>query len=513
MNKVFKTFSFLFICTIIVKIIDVAKNLYVASFLGVSDSADIYLSLISLPDSIIVLLGLDTIRGVANSEFSSVFSIGKIKELKYSFQLILKYLMILGVVISFILYLLRGYIIDIFLPGFSGIKYELSYTVITFILPIFFLKILIGYIISVNNSMKKYYLPLLASSVISITIIASVLSFHHLGEIVYNLAIANLIGNCIYLVILLFLSSKLLSNFDWKSFKVDKLSKKIIYACLTTLVLVFVNQAYMSSRNFFLSYFPAGSISSVNYSQSITGIISALVFTSIFGIMLTNLSGLFSENKNEEARELFWNTLLHLSYLMVPIVLIFLTCSTEIVSIIYLRGSFTVENVLLTVKPFKWEALSMFAFILYILPTALYLAKKKYFLLTMLGSAVYIFGILLNYFLSDSVGYFGISIAGFIVALLYGLLLIFFTYNFWDKPWLKLKKLFTLVLCGGLTILVYTVAEQFLYLDIEGIVYPVNTELFINLFIKTTIVLLAYFLFTTLMKVSYINKLIFILKK
>ncbi|MBK8983382.1 MAG: hypothetical protein IPM38_13935 [Ignavibacteria bacterium] len=72
MNSTSRVFSRLFIIVIFIKIFDVFKNLVIASVLGVSSSADIYTALISIPDSLIVLIGLDTIKGVVNSEYASL---------------------------------------------------------------------------------------------------------------------------------------------------------------------------------------------------------------------------------------------------------------------------------------------------------------------------------------------------------------------------------------------------------------------------------------------------------
>ena len=77
-----KTFSLLFIITLVIRFIDVVKNLYVASKIGVSDVSDIYLALIVIPDSLIVLIGFDTIRGVINSEFSGIKDINTSDEAK-----------------------------------------------------------------------------------------------------------------------------------------------------------------------------------------------------------------------------------------------------------------------------------------------------------------------------------------------------------------------------------------------------------------------------------------------
>ena len=77
MKKLLKIFSTIIFFYIVVKITDVTKNLVVASILGVSLDADVYLGVLNIPDILLILIGFDSIKGVLNSEFSSLKAILK----------------------------------------------------------------------------------------------------------------------------------------------------------------------------------------------------------------------------------------------------------------------------------------------------------------------------------------------------------------------------------------------------------------------------------------------------
>ncbi|MCI0448510.1 MAG: hypothetical protein L0Y79_01840, partial [Chlorobi bacterium] len=53
LKDIYKVFSGVFLITILLKLLDIGKNLLIASKLGVSSHSDIYLSIISIPESLV----------------------------------------------------------------------------------------------------------------------------------------------------------------------------------------------------------------------------------------------------------------------------------------------------------------------------------------------------------------------------------------------------------------------------------------------------------------------------
>lgn len=500
MKNIFKVFSIIFILSVSVKILDVFKNLFIASHLGVSSNSDVYLALISLPDSLIIFLGIDTIRGVTNSEYSSLRT--AISQLSESFQNLVKLLFIVGMFILIPIMIFKQTILSILFVGFSQDKILLAANVASIILPIFVIKIFIGFLTTVNNSLQRFYYPVIISSILPIVVIL----FLYLGRksefILETISYGNLIGNLIYLFLLVVFTSLLFKSFKFSFPKFDRITKKILKGSLTTLILVIINQLYFFSKNYFISYFPDGSLSAVNYASSITGLIGNLLFLSIFTVILTNLSSLYEEKQFDEAGRLFWNLILYLSYVVIPIVLIFLLCDSEILSMVYNRGNFDLNAIEKVNGPFNWESLSIYTFVLYIIPTALYLAFKKYKALTFIGSCVYLFGILLNYFFSNWFGYTGVPIAGFLISLIYGFLLIYFARKFWSNHWKRIKELAFLIASGLTTYFVSDIVINYL------IIFKNFDSQILILFFKASIVSLFFMLLTYVLGVNYIKNIL-----
>lgn len=454
MSKIAKTFSFLFLIAVFLKILDITKSLLIASKLGVSNNADVYLSVIAIPDALVILAGLETLRGVINSEYSSLNSKDQTHLVWQSFKNIFTLIFFGAVILQGIIFLFRSHIVRILLPGFTFVKYEKALDIATIIFPIFFLKSLIPLFSSLFNSFKKFYFPMITSAIVTIFVIISFFLPYYNKQLIYNLSWGNLTGNVFYCFVLIIGIYKIGGRLKLSRIRMDPITKNVIINCATTFILMFCNQLYLTSRNFFASYFEGGSISSLNYAGTVSNVIYAIIFASVFSALLSNLSTLATVEKREKIKGLFMKTFTMLIFLSIPLVIFFIVYSTEILTLIYKRGNFTISDIQRTQKPYYWEILSIITFILYIVPTALYLAKKKYVMLTMIGSISYLLGILLNYLLSSIYGYYGISMSGFITGGLHGITLLYFARIFFGRYYYYLKKLLVMFLCGLMSIVV-----------------------------------------------------------
>jgi len=203
MKEISKIFSRLFLIILCIKAFDVFKNLVIASILGVSDNADIYTSLIGIPDSLIVLLGLDTIRGVVNSEYAHFYTKGEVSDMWDSFNNLFNFLFWISLVVVTIVIIFNSQIIGILLPGFTGDKKFKAIEISYIIFPILFFKVFIGYFHSVYNSVKSFYFPVVSPVIISVLLLLSVLLPYYKGEVIFNISFANLIGNIVLFVLML----------------------------------------------------------------------------------------------------------------------------------------------------------------------------------------------------------------------------------------------------------------------------------------------------------------------
>ena len=510
MNKIFKSYSILLLLTLLIRLLDVAKNLFVASQIGVSLNSDIYLSLISIPDSIMVIVGLDSIRGVLNSEYSSIYSKNEKHLIINSISNLLKIVFWISLFLVSLMLLLRTSLIDALLPGFTEPKKILSYQVAFFIFPIFLFKSLSSIAQSVFNSIKKFYFPAIIQVVISISIIISIFLPYINDNIIFNLSLAFLIGNVLVFFLLIF---RLVKEFDisFNIFKInfDFLSVKILKSSLSIFILAVFNQLFILSKNYFVSFFPDGSISAVNYASSAGQFISMLTFNVVFSILVSDLSSMFTTDKLINAKKIFFKTFNYLAYLYIPLIVILIFFNNEILQLLYLRGNFSQSGIDAIRTPFYWEALNLYPFLLYIIPTALFLAKKKYMVLTYAGSISFLIGIGLNYLGVTYLGYYGVTVAMVGVSIIYGVTLLFFSRYIFGRVFPEMKKYFLFLLMGILTYGLMILQSKILpWNSYEG-----TLDLILKISTGSFIIFVFYFCFSYLFKIDYPFSFFIMVKK
>jgi putative peptidoglycan lipid II flippase len=353
-------------------------------------------------------------------------------------------------------------------------------------------------------SYNKPYIATTGPIIISITVILFIFLPYIKGSLLYNISYGFLFGNIILVIYYFITYLNQGGKVNVFKFKIDALTKNVLKGSISILFLVLINQIYFFSKNFFASYFGEGAISSLNYSSSITSLIPALIFSSVFSVLLSKLSELSSFGNRAKVKKLYLNSFLGLIFVILPVVILFEIYSREILSIVYLRGQFTISAIGKTDLPFLWDALSMLSFIIYIIPTAFYLAKKQYKILTIIGISVYIPGILLNYLFSLWMGFEGIAFTNFIIGAIHGLILLFYSRKFIGKVNLLIKDLLLMVISGAI---VFAIIYGLKVLIFTNYINYDFTNLIIIVIINFLTCVILYSLITYILKVNYIHNL------
>jgi putative peptidoglycan lipid II flippase len=461
------------------------------------------MSLVSIPDSLIVLVGLDSVKGVVNSEFSSIYARDKNQELWSSFNNIFNIIIWVSFLLVSIIIIMRVNIIEILLPGFNSEKSNLAVSISLIIFPIFFFKALIGTLQSFFNALKRFYFPVAVNIIPSLFMIISIYLPYYRNELIYNLSFSSLLSNVIILVLTLILTYRIGGKIYFKKIQFDDKTKRILKGCFSIFMLLIAEQLFNLSKNFFASYFGDGAISSLNYARTIPNVLMGFIFATIFSVLLSNLSSKLEVEKKINSKKIFVNTILGLIFIITPLIVILILNDKEVLTLIYKRGNFGLDAINLTLKPFKWEVLSLISFVLYIIPTALYLAKKKYSMINRIGSSVYVLGIFINFILSRFYGYYGISIATFITTFIYAFFLIFYSQKFLGSYKHEIIIFTKIILSGFITTIILFVFKKLFIVDVDYTL--INTILY--LIISSAIITIIYLILTYILKVSYLSSI------
>lgn len=509
MKNVYKSYTIILLISIGIKLFDVLKNILIAGSLGVSSSADIFMGIISIPDSLIVLVGLDSIKGVVNSEFASLESTERKDKVMDSFSNIFSIISLIALAFVIIFIVFRSQLIDLMLPGFNPEKKEIASQIALIIFPVFFFKSIIGMLQAFMNALKRFYYPAILNSLPTFFMIVAIFLPYYKNDLIYNLSFSVIISNFfVFLLSLLFLQ-KIIGLVKIKKLRFDEQTKQILKGCTSLIFLLLSEQIFNVSKNFFASYFGEGAISSLNYARQISQVIMGLIFSSIFSVLLSNMSSMFVTDIKVKTRGLFTKTMTGLIFIVILLVVIFLISGREILSILYLRGKFDISAVDMTMRPYVWEIMSQLSFILYILPVALFLSKKKYHTLNLIGSSVFIGGILINFISVKIFGYYGISIANFFVTSVYAIILLYNSRFIFGKYRNEAKVFLKLFASGIITFAVaYILKIVFKYHPSADIIYNIKSTV-----IYSILIVVLYFALTYTLKVNYFTEFISMIRK
>lgn len=502
--KLFRIYSNIFILLIVFKIFDVIRNILVATNLGVSGSADVYMGLVTIPDSLLVLVGLDSIKGVINSELSFYDPESQKEKMKIIFENIFNVIFYISLFFVIIIILFRKDVVELLLPGFSEQKKIIAYSLSIILFPIFFFKSLIGLFHSFFNALKKFYIPVVLNGFPTLLVILSVYLPYYKNDLIYNLSISLNISQILVLIISVFIIIKFTGLIRLKFKFYDVETGRIIKGCFSIFILLISEQLFNFSKNYFASYFGDGAISSINYSKSVAMVIMGLFFSSVFSVFLSNLSTSFSRDFLAKTKKLFFDTLLGLSFAIFFITLFVIVSGKELLSLLYLRGNFNISALQMTLIPYYWESLSIITFILYIIPTALYLAKKKYHKLNIIGSAVYLSGILLIYLLTKIYGYSGVSMGQFTTTLIYAILLLLGIRKIFGGIKNEIYEVLKMLIVTSISLIIILLIKEYIYNFYSLEIYELIISITANFIVSVVLYLcLSYALKVQMLKTMY----------
>jgi len=263
-----------------------------------------------------------------------------------------------GAVLSLILFYFSGFIIKYYLQTASA-EY-LNSTLYVF--RIFLLTIPLNSAFSVLAAFLQaefeFKTPAVSQLLLNISIIFLVVIFSNSFG-VYAIPAGYLLGSLIQLIFLL-VKSKRKIRFNFFNFIKDGNVRSIInYSLVITILIESISQIYLLADRYFFDSVQKGGIASLNYAMNIfllpVTIISVALSTAIF----PKLSHSFSSNMKEDVQKKLDNFYSINLFLFIPISFVLILYGDVIIRILFQRGEFDSNAVLMTFGVLKYYALSL----------------------------------------------------------------------------------------------------------------------------------------------------------
>lgn len=358
-KKTKKAAIILMIIILISKITGFLRDIILAQTFGVSEVTDAYLTALNIP--VVLFNGISAAVGTT---FIPIFF--NIKE-KYGEHEVNKFTsnLINIVTIISIIFITFGiifapYIVKIFAIGFKGevLNLTLNYLKILLFSMIF---------IAINGIISSYLVAqgnVYISGVISIPFNIFVIGSIIVGSITnsYIMVIGTLIA---YIFQLLFQVPYLIKQGYNHSFKIDikdKNIRQIIYLAVPVFFGSYVSQINTIVNRTLASTLTKGSITALNYANKLSMFAVGVIVISLTTIMYPILSKLASEENLSAFKYNLSKSINIIIIVMIPITVIMMDFSVEIVKVLFEEGSFDTQATYLTSTALFYLCLGILAF-------------------------------------------------------------------------------------------------------------------------------------------------------
>lgn len=344
-KKMAKTTTILMIITLVSKVFGFVRETVIARYFGAGMEADAYFMALGIPNLIFASIGasisttfiplytqLMNVDGkkVANTFASNLLNI---------ISIICCFLLILGIIFS-------PNLVNLLAPGFSGAKYDLTVVItrILFIGAIF--NMISAVLTGILQSNESFLGPALVGFPYNIAIILGCIFFtRYYG--VYALTIATLIGTMGQALIQLFFIKGKYSYNRVLDFK-DPYVKRLVFLIIPVLIGTAIGQINTVVDKALASGLEQGSVSAINYSSRLTGFVQGIFVSSVITVIYPFFSQLCAKDDYDDLNKYISGSINIFTMIMLPITIITILYSRDIVSIVFERGEFVKKDVELT---------------------------------------------------------------------------------------------------------------------------------------------------------------------
>lgn len=238
---------------------------------------------------------------------------------------------LLGIVLSPIL-------VSVFGPGFTDVGKNLAIHYTKLIMGAFVLNMIQYMFCAILNSRNIFIASQVAGLLYNVVIIILTLVFGN-SNYADILMISVIIGLIVQdIVLFLFLYKRF--NYQFLSRPFDKEFWGLFITAMPILVGNCAIQINTIIDQILGSMLPSGALSSLTYSMTLITFVTSIFVTSLSTVLYPNLSSSFAKGDQNKFRKMISENLYLLSYILVPITVLAIVLSNDIVTIVYGRGEF-----------------------------------------------------------------------------------------------------------------------------------------------------------------------------
>lgn len=338
----FKTGGIVFVLIVLGKIFSLFREMYFSALFGTSLCADAYFTANIIPSLLNTPLTISSLLFFVPLYTKCSEKKGEAEANRFTSNLLTSYV-IFNTILCVLAYLASPFMIRLLAPGYDTETYMYAVKLSQLLVLSFPVTIAVHVLINLSNARQKHFAPQLLTLFNSV--IAIVLMYFFVP--IYGIYAVPAIGLVAWIFQLFFQAFCLRKEYKYHfvlDIK-DPLLKTMIVLAIPTIVATAAEQINLSVDNFWCTSLGTGTVSVLNYAQKLFNLLNGTIATAIITVAYPIISKLYAEKKKmvfvQNVNKYFSIIVL----IILPITVLCIVLSEEIVTIVFGRGTFDIESV------------------------------------------------------------------------------------------------------------------------------------------------------------------------
>ncbi len=440
--------------TLISRVLGLAREMIRAQFLGTSYFSDAFVLAFSLPN----LFRRLTAEGAMSTAFIPVFceveqKEGKERALQFARNFFWALSLILVLFSSAFIYFADFFVAQIFARGFSGETLEIT---------VWLTRLMFGYILLISlssvaqgvlNARGLFNISSATPIALNLAIIACA---YGLSPFFANPATPFALGVMLGGLLQLTMQFPALFAQGFHFFGPLRLwtihIKEALFLMFPALFGAGIYQINILLSNLIATTLVVGSLSSLTFSNRLLELVLGIVVVSITTVTLPQLTQLFLSDQLEQAKAMLRQNVSLITLITLPVITITWVMAEEIIALLFLRGRFDQQSLMMTAGALKFHILGLVFIGVNRLLLSVFQAKKQIKTPVWISFWVMLANLAGCWFLAQSLGHRGIALANSLSQALQSLLLLFGLAGLGIRGWVNSGLLFRLLRQGLLAL-------------------------------------------------------------
>lgn len=360
-KKLIKTAGFMIVATLAAKLCGMLRDSFIGALFGTLSSADAYFAATKIP-----LLFFDVvIGGVISAAFIPVFNeylekSTKARAIEFANRFI-NVILIITAIMCTLGIVFAPQLIDIITPGLSGDTKQLAVHLSNILFPMIIFTGLAFSFVGILQSFGEFNIPAIISLVSNGMMILYLLIFKDKFGVT-GLAVAMLSGWALQAAVqipsLIKFGYKYRLDFHFS----DEGLKKTALLALPMLISTWVQPIGSLVNMRFASTLSEGTMSALEYANRLYIIVVGVFSFVVTNLVFPSLARASASENSDEQHALMHGALKSVSFVMLPIMAIFIILSLPVVRLIYQYGEFNVNSAFLTSTALTFYSMGMIGF-------------------------------------------------------------------------------------------------------------------------------------------------------